>query len=39
MENPLQKLILKDTETGSDPNGMRGRIEMNKEADKALHPN
>ena len=38
MENPLQKLIPKDTETGSDPNGIRGRVKMNKEADKALHP-
>lgn len=36
MPNPLQSLIPKDPETGPDPNGMRGKMEMMEKARQAL---
>lgn len=36
MENPLKRLIPNDAEKGPDPNGLRGKVDMMKEAQKAL---
>jgi hypothetical protein len=36
--NPISSLLPKDAEKGGDPNGFAGRVEMNKQADIALHP-